>query len=145
MRIDTRKNRARIDTREDRQRAVRMCVVEGCTRRAWSGLGCSVCYKAKRRVAGERSQDDGGRVVYMHPSGVPQFGTVPIERRCRGCRCWATHFFKMGTESARQARNRKRIASGGAIGNGHPACMECIRLWRSFGRSGTVIPIVEAA
>ena len=69
---------------------------------------------------------DGGRVCYVDPEHGPTFGTVPVERRCRGCRTWATHRWNNGSRDRRNERQ--------------PICLDCARLWESYGVIGEVVP-----
>lgn len=125
---------------------MRRCTVTGCERARIYVEHCRYHYRISRhggaysRTEYQARKDkrggrfDGGRVVYFDPRlGRAVHDLAPVERRCRGCRGWATHRFHVGTS---------HIGNGGKS-LGYPVCLDCVKLWESYGREGRLVPIAD--
>lgn len=70
------------------------------------------------------------RVVFDDGSG-PVLGRVPADRRCSGCRGYATHCYDTAVNAWRRStRSRPYIV-----------CADCVRFWKANGITGRVTPI----
>ena len=90
-----------------------------------------------RNSASRAAYGEGARVVYAPPGQPARFGVVPAERRCRGCRGFATlRYFASG--------QRRRSQQTGEVSRGLLVCVDCLVLWRWHGRTGKTFRIAEA-